>query len=75
MQPIGFSTGALALSDFRGALELLNGQPVNAIELSAIREPELVPLLRSLHHLDLSRFNKLFVGLMKAPPQIVPVAK
>lgn len=57
MQPLGYSTGALALSDFRKALQLLNNQPVQAVELSAIREHELVPLLRSLDGLDLSHFS------------------
>jgi len=53
MQPLGYSTGAPALSDFRKALEMLKDQPVNAIELSAIREHELVPLLRSIDYLNL----------------------
>lgn len=56
MQPLGYSTGALALSDFRKALQLLKCLPVQAIELSAIRERELIPLLRSLGELDLSQF-------------------
>jgi hypothetical protein len=72
MQPLGFSTGALALSDFRGALELLNGQPVNAVELSAIREPELIPLLRSLDQLDLSRFTYVSIH---APSRFSPEAE
>lgn len=57
MQPIGFSTGALALSDFRSALRMLQEQPVQVVELSAIRPHELVPLLRSLDHLDLSHYS------------------
>ncbi len=57
MQPLGFSTGALALSDFRGALRMLKDQPVQAVELSAIREHELIPLVRSLGDLDLSQFQ------------------
>jgi hypothetical protein len=61
MQPLGFSTGALALSDFRSALEMLKDQVVNAVELSAIREPELIPLLRSLDNLDLSRFSYISI--------------
>ena len=54
MRPIGFSTGALALSDFRLALEELQGQSVNSIELSALRYPELRPLLRALETLLLA---------------------
>jgi hypothetical protein len=57
MQPLGFSTGALALSDFRRALCMLQDQPVSVVELSAIREHELIPLLRSLDDLDLSQFK------------------
>lgn len=54
MRPIGFSTGALALSNFRLALEELQGQPVNAVELSALRYPELQPLLDALESLTLA---------------------
>lgn len=57
MQPLGFSTGALALSDFRRALTLLRDKPLSVVELSAIREHELIPLLRSLDDLDLSQFE------------------
>ncbi len=61
MRPLGYSTGALALSDVRGALEILKNQPVNAVELSAIREPELIPLLCSLDSLDLSMFSYISI--------------
>jgi hypothetical protein len=57
MQPLGYSTGALATSDFRRALGMLKDQPVQVVELSAIREQELIPLLHSLDDLDLSRFS------------------
>src|SRR5579864_4554409 len=57
MKTLGYSTGALAFSDFRKALVMLKDQPVCAVELSAIREQELIPLLRSLDELDLSRFE------------------
>lgn len=57
MRPIGFSTGALAFSDFRGALDLLKDKPVDAIELSALRLHELIPLLQAIHSLDLSRYK------------------
>jgi hypothetical protein len=72
MQPIGFSTGALALSDFRSALEMLKDQTVNAVELSAIRESELIPLLRSLDELDLCRFSYISIH---APSQFSPQAE
>jgi hypothetical protein len=57
MQPLGYSTGGIALSDFRKALGVLKEQPVQAVELSAIRENELVPLLHSLEDLDLPQFS------------------
>jgi hypothetical protein len=72
MQRIGYSTGALALSDFRTALEILKEQPVDAVELSAIRENELIPLLRSLNGLDLSRYA--YVSL-HAPSSFSPQAE
>ena len=37
MRPFGFSTGALALGDFRLALRMLEGIDLDAIELSALR--------------------------------------
>jgi hypothetical protein len=37
----GFSTGVLALGDFRRSLELLQGVDADAVELSALRETEL----------------------------------
>ncbi|MGD2114762.1 MAG: hypothetical protein PVG07_06910 [Acidobacteriota bacterium] len=58
MRAIGFSTGALAKGDFRRALELLRPDRENgpgesrAVELSALREPELAPLLASLPELE-----------------------
>jgi hypothetical protein len=57
MQTLGYSTGALAQSDFRRALRMLKDQPVGAVELSAMREKELIPLIRSLDELELSGFE------------------
>jgi hypothetical protein len=57
MRSIGFSTGALALSDFRLALEELQGQPVDSIELSALRYRELRPLLDALETLPLASYR------------------
>ena len=51
---IGYSTGALAKSDFRQGLNLLRQHGIGAVELSALRDTELVPLLESLDSLDLS---------------------
>jgi hypothetical protein len=62
MRPIGFSTGALALADFRKALAMLSGcSSVSVIELSALRESELAPLVRSLDVLDLRQFSYVAV--------------
>jgi hypothetical protein len=72
MQPLGFSTGALALSDFRKALHMLRDQPVSVVELSAIREHELIPLLRSLDDLDLSQFSYVSIH---APSYFSPEAE
>jgi hypothetical protein len=57
MRCIGFSTGALARSDFRRALQMLTGKNVSAVELSALRQDELVPLIEQLELLDLSPFK------------------
>ena len=57
MRPIGFSTGALALSDFRLALKELQGQPIDSIELSALRYRELRPLLSALGTLTLTAYK------------------
>lgn len=57
MRPIGFSTGALAFGDFQKGLRLLEGAGTEAVELSALRDHELAPLMRALPHLDLSGFR------------------
>jgi hypothetical protein len=57
MRWIGFSTGALARSDFHRALQMLTGKNVTAVELSALRQDELAPLIEQLEHLDLSPFK------------------
>ena len=56
MRPMGFSTGALAQGDFHLALRMLADQPTTAVELSALRAHELLPLSQALPTLDLSRF-------------------
>ncbi len=57
MRTIGFSTGALAYSDFRRALAMLRHKAIRAVELSALREAELAPLVNSINSLDLSQFT------------------
>lgn len=54
---IGFSTGAIALGDWHKALDLLKTSSASAIELSALREDELAPLIKALSGLDLSMFD------------------
>jgi hypothetical protein len=57
MRAVGFSTGALALGDFRHALQMLEGKHTGAVELSALRENELKALVSALPSLDLGGFN------------------
>lgn len=57
MRPIGFSTGALAYGDFRQGLSIIRNQNLKAIELSALRETELKPLIDSLDNLELNGFE------------------
>jgi hypothetical protein len=56
MRNIGFSTGALALGDFRAALGMLTDKNCSAVELSALRQNELAPLVEQLDRLDLAQF-------------------
>jgi hypothetical protein len=69
MRSIGFSTGALCYSDFRGALRLLAGTSATAVELSALRQRELEPLLDALSHLSLGQYTHISVHL---PSSIEP---
>ena len=57
MRPIGFSSGALAYADFRRGVAMLLGKDIHLLELSALRENELDPLLDSLDELDLAQFK------------------
>jgi len=61
MRPIGFSTGALAYGEFRHGLAVLRGKHTVTIELSALREKELAPLVNSLDSLDLSAYTYISV--------------
>jgi Xylose isomerase-like TIM barrel len=58
---IGFSTGAIAKGDFRAALAAMRSQSVRAVELSALREAELSPLMEAVPNLDLSGFEYVSV--------------
>lgn len=66
MRPIGFSTGALAYSDFRRGIAMASEQCA-VIEISALRQPELFPMLKALDSLDLAGFSYVSIH---APSQI-----
>lgn len=61
MRRFGFSTGALAGCDFHRGLAMLQGVPATCVELSALRLPELEPLMQVLDQLDLSGFSYVAV--------------
>jgi len=69
MRTVGFSTGTLARGDYRRALEMLSDKPVNAVELSALRQDELRPLVEDLDNLNLRRFRYV---AFHAPSSIEP---
>jgi hypothetical protein len=58
---IGFSTGALAFGDFRRGLRLVRSRNLPVVELSALRDTELLPLLDALPSLDLTGFEYISV--------------
>jgi hypothetical protein len=53
MRYIGFSTGALACGDVDRALQMLLGKRISAIEVSALRQHELEPLVERLDQLNI----------------------
>lgn len=62
MRPLGFSTGALAKGDVVRGLQLQRGVPrVRAVELSALRDHELRPLVDAAPTLDLGGFDYVSV--------------
>ena len=63
MRPIGFSTGALGYGDFEKGLRFLKETNATAIELSALRQDELEPLIQSLDRLELRQFGHISVHL------------
>ena len=69
MRKIGFSTGALAREDVRTALQMMAHKPLQAIELSALRQHELEPLVNEIESLELSQFQ--YVSL-HAPSSLDP---
>lgn len=58
MNKIGFSSGSIAKSDYKFALNILNEyKEIEAIELSALRENELEGLVNDLNILDLTKYS------------------
>ena len=59
MELIGFSTGSLAYSNYKKAMKDLNHHLdlINSIELSALREEELEPLVNDMDDMDLSNYK------------------
>jgi len=69
MRAIGFSTGALACADFHKGLGMLRQTKIEVVELSALREAELGPLVAALDALDLSQFTYVSVHAPSLFPQ------
>jgi hypothetical protein len=61
MTRFGFSTGALAFADFREGLRMSHGRGFDAVELSALRAPEVAPLLDAVQQLDLNEYEYVSV--------------
>ena len=57
MRRFGFSTGAVALGEFAQGLDLAAQASPSCVEISALRESELWPLLDALPNLPLSGFD------------------
>lgn len=68
IRPWGFSTGALARGDFRRGLDLVRKLDLPAVELSALRLPELAVLLSAFHELDLSAYQFVTLHFPSAYP-------
>jgi hypothetical protein len=66
MRRLGFSSGALAYADFRRGVAMLQHKAVRAVELSALRQNELRPMVEALDELDLSQFEYI---ALHAPSQ------
>jgi endonuclease IV len=63
---IGFSTGALALGDWRRGLEMSRALGVNAVELSALRLNEFEPMVAEIKALTFHEFSYVSVHLPSA---------
>src|SRR5687767_13854038 len=61
MRPAGYSTGAVCGADFNKALVLLASTDADAVELSALRLPELEPLMTAAESLELTRYRHVSI--------------
>mgnify|MGYP002624345605 CR=1 FL=1 len=61
MRPSGFSTGAIARGDFRRGLALTHSAGCKVVELSALRQNELEPLIEAIPEMDLGEFEYVSV--------------
>src|ERR1700761_494603 len=66
MENVGFSTGAISLGDFNRALELLETQPADSIELSALRVEEIAPLIKAIPTLKLAKYRNISIHVPSA---------
>lgn len=57
----GYSTGALAFDDFERGLSVVRDHGLRAVELSMLREPEVLPLIAALPQLNLEDFDYVSV--------------
>jgi hypothetical protein len=57
MRRFGFSSGAQANGDFRTGVAMLKNKAIDALELSALRQCELRPMLDGIDDVDLSQFK------------------
>src|SRR5512133_1212235 len=69
VRTFGFSTGAVAFGEFARGLALAAQVAPGCVELSALRECELLPLLEALPHLALSGFDYVAIH---APSSYAP---
>ena len=69
MRSIGFSTGAIALGDFRLALSLLAPYSLPCIELSALRISEVDVLVDAIPTLELSKYGYISLHAPSSYPE------
>jgi hypothetical protein len=75
MKHIGFSTGALARGDVFRGLKMIRNRSLHVVELSALREAELLPLIDQLDSLPLEGFQYIsFHAPSSMDPSFEPTA-